>query len=144
MDSQQIVANGWHAEIPAEWEDRSMITLVGETDRNGFAANIVVTREKAASGTKIEDYARRQAEMMRAEIGELQIIDERAIEIKGSAGYQRLQRFAANGLSVQQVQTFILAGGVIYAITGTSSVEAFDLAIPAFKQFVETFRPNSQ
>lgn len=144
MNPEKIVANGWSAALPAGWEDRSVITLVGETDRYGFAANIVVTREKVAPQASVESYAREQAELMRAEAGEVQILDERAIKINNLHAYQRLQRFAPDGLPIQQVQTFILADGVIYAITGTATVEAFDRSIPAFKTFVETFAPTGK
>ncbi|HEY0429750.1 MAG TPA: DcrB-related protein [Pyrinomonadaceae bacterium] len=143
MAAEKFIANGWTADWPDGWEDRSMITLVGETDGKGFASNIVVTRQKIEAGTSLADFAAIQAEMMRGEIGTLQIIDERAIEINGLEAFQRLQRFAASETQIiQQVQTFFLAGENIFAVTGTAAVERFDRAIPAFKKFVETFRIN--
>jgi hypothetical protein len=139
--AEKFTANGWTADLPEGWEDRSMITLVGETDASGFASNIVVTRQKIE--TNLEDYAAVQAEMMRAEVGNLQILDERAIEINGAKAFQRLQRFAVGDTQIiQQVQTFFLAGDDIFAITGTATLEAFDRSIPAFKKFVETFQIN--
>lgn len=142
MNQDKFVANGWTAALPAGWEDRSMITLVGATDGSGFAANIVVTRQQVAPAASIEEFAELQAEMMRREIESVEVLDERAIKINNSPSYQRLQRFTADGLPIQQVQTFILSDNIIYAITGTASLEAFDRTIPAFKKFVETFKPN--
>ena len=130
-NSNQIIANGWKADLPDGWEDRSMITLVGETDASGFAANIIVTRQKIDAPTSIREYAAGQAEMMRAEIENLQILDERAIELDGAEAFQRLQRFSVDGAQIiQQVQTFFLAGETIFAVTGTATLEAFDRSIP--------------
>jgi hypothetical protein len=141
MAVEKMIANGWHADLPGGWEDRSMITLVGETDASGFASNIVVTRQKIELPASLEEYAAAQAEMMRTEIVDLQILDERALEINGARAFQRLQRFSAGGTQIiQQVQTFVLAGEMIYAVTGTATLEAFDRSIPAFRKFVETFK----
>lgn len=142
---EKIIANGWSADLPGGWEDRSMITLVGKTDASGFASNIVVTRQKLDHGISLEDYVAIQAEMMLGEIENLQILDERAIEINGVKAFQRLQRFSVNANQViQQVQTFFLAGELVLTITGTATLEAFDRTIPAFKNFVETFRIDSK
>lgn len=143
MSAEKMIANGWTANLPDGWEDRSMITLVGETDASGFASNIVVTRQKVDAETSVEDYAAFQADMMRAEIENLQILDERPIEINGVKSFQRLHRFPVDdGRIIQQAQTFFLAGDIVFAVTGTATLEAFDRSIPAFRQFVETFQIN--
>lgn len=116
-----------------------MVTLVGPISEDGFASNIVVTCEKLEDAATVEEYAQVQADLMREEIEGVELMDERSIEINGLPAFQRLQRFAIDDQFVQQVQTFILGNDVIYAITGSSSVEDFNASIPAFKKFVETF-----
>lgn len=142
MTSEKFVADRWTAAMPDGWEDRSMITLIDSASaESGFASNIVVTKER--TDLSVEEFAAAQTDLMRRELngGELQILDERAVEIGGVKSYQRLQRFdAGNGQIIQQVQTFFRGENAIYAVTGTASLEAFDSAIPAFKEFVETFR----
>ena len=127
--------------MPDGWEDRSMITLVSASSaESGFASNIVVTKQQTE--LSVEEFAALQTELMRRELngGELQILDERAVEIGGVASYQRLQRFdAGGGQIIQQVQTFFSSENAICTVTGTASLEGFDAAIPAFKKFVETF-----
>jgi hypothetical protein len=141
MNSHKFIANGWTADLPEGWEDRSMITLVGATDASGFAANIIVTRQRVEPETNIEEYARIQSEMMQNEVGALQILDRRAIEIGGLPSFQCLQRFeSGDGRTIQQVQTFFLNNETVYTITGTAALENFDGSIPAFKKFVETFK----
>ncbi len=146
MDFGKFTANGWTAAMPNGWEDRSMITIVKGADaEEGFATNIVVTKQRAEMS--VEEFAVQQAQMMRQELaasgGVLQILDERAIEIGGVPSYQRLQRFdTGGGQIIQQVQTFFLAQKTIYVVTGTATLDMFDRAIPAFKEFVESFKIN--
>lgn len=141
MNSVNFLADDWTAALAEGWEDRSMITLVDAASaQNGFASNIVITKER--TDLSVEEYARAQTDLMRRELGgaELQILDERAVDIGGVKSYQRLQRFDAGEQIIQQVQTFFAGEKTIYVVTGTATLEAFDGAIPAFKRFVETFR----
>ena len=143
MDSKKFIAHGWKSSLPDGWEDRSMITLVNSADaEEGFATNIVVTKQQTEIDVK--EFAVLQSAMMRQELESggalLQILDERAIEIGGVPSYQRLQRFdAGGGQIIQQVQTFFQSQNEIYVITGTATLEKFDRAITAFKEFVESF-----
>jgi hypothetical protein len=139
MKSGKVISTDWSASMPRGWEDRTMVTLVGPISEDGFASNIVVTREKLEDATTVEEYAQVQADLMREEIDGVELMDERSIEISGLPAFQRLQRFAIDDQIVQQVQTFIMGDNIIYAITGSSSVEDFNASIPAFKKFVETF-----
>jgi hypothetical protein len=139
MKSGKVISTDWSASMPEGWEDRTMVTLVGPVSEDGFASNIVVTRERLEDATTVEEYAQVQADLMREEIEGVELMDERSIEISGLPAFQRLQRFAIDDQVVQQVQTFIMGDDVIYAITGSSSVEDFNASIPAFKKFVETF-----
>jgi hypothetical protein len=139
MKSGKVISADWSASMPKGWEDRTMVTLVGPVSDDGFASNIVVTREKLEGSTTVEEYAKVQADLLRDEIEGVELMDERSIEINGLPAFQRLQRFAIEDQFVQQVQTFIMGDEIIYAITGSSSVEDFNASIPAFKKFVETF-----
>jgi hypothetical protein len=139
MKTGKVISTDWSASMPRGWEDRTMVTLVGPVSDDGFASNIVVTREKLEDTTTIEEYAKVQADLMREEIDGVELMDERSIEINGLHAFQRLQRFAIDDQIVQQVQTFVMGNDVIYAITGSSSVEDFNASIPAFKKFVESF-----
>lgn len=136
----KITANGFTTEVPDEWDDRTMQTFVGPTGRAGFAANIVITRERVAASTKIEDYAAQQRLAVEAEVPTLEILDERVTTINNAPAFQRLQRFTIEDYHLQQAQTFISAGEVVFVITSTSEVADFDQQIPAFRRIVENFR----
>lgn len=137
-----FTANNFKSQTPAGWEDRSTITLIGPTT-NGFASNLVVTRQSLPQGTSLADFATGQLNQLAQEVTGLQIEDERNAEFKGRKLVQRLHQFSANNTIVKQIQTYLVhsfkSGTVGFVITGTTSPEGFDAAMPAFKQFIEAF-----
>ena len=135
-----FTSNTWQSVLPENWEDRSMITLVGTTGASGIASNIVVTHQKISPDVSIEDFAQYQREAIEQEIPDVDVLEERSFTLNGSPAFQRLQQFAYENQSIRQVQTFILGGGYIYVITGTSASEDFDASIGAFKEFTDNFR----
>lgn len=136
----KFIANGWTSEIPSGWGDRSVITLVGPIDASSFAANIVVTREWVGNETSVEDYAYEQSAVMQGEVEGYEILDEGSTTVNGAPAFQRLQRFEIEAAELQQVQTFVLGDGVVFVITGTTTVAHFDANIQAFRSVVETFK----
>ena len=135
----RFIANGWTTELPAGWDDRSVITLVGPTDASGFAVNVVVTREQVDFATSVEDYAYEQSAAMYGEVEGYEVLDERSTTVDGAPAVQRLHRFDIEGAELQQVQTFVLGDGVVFVITGTATVADFDANIEAFRGVVEAF-----
>lgn len=136
----KIIANGFTTIVPDGWDDRTMTTLVGSVGASGFAANIVVTRERVDARMSVEDYAAGQREAMLAEIPELEILDERPTSISGAPAFQRLQRFTIEGEQLQQAQTFVLANGIIFVITMTTTIADFDKQIPALRSVTDNLR----
>lgn len=137
--SNEFKANGWSSVLPSGWRDGSMITLVGPTGPSGFAANIVVTRDPRNVSGSIEEFAEAQKQAMLAEVGSVEILDERPLSLNGSPAYQRLHRFGVQGLAIQQVQTFILSEDVFFVITGTAAIDEFNDMIGAVREFTEKF-----
>ena len=134
-----FIANGWSSVLPTGWRDGSMITLVGPTGASGFASNIVVTRDQRNGAASIEEFAEEQKRAMQAEIGAVEILDERPLLLNGNPAFQRLHRFTVEDLAIQQVQTFVLSKDVFFVITATASIEEFDNMIGAVREFTENF-----
>jgi len=138
----KFIANGFQSEAPTGWDDRSTITLVGPTT-HGIASNIVVTRMPLPDGTTVTDFAANQLDALAREVVDLQIEDERNTERHGRPLVQRLHQFSSGDQNIKQVQTYLVhayqTGTVGLVITGTSSPQGFDSAMPAFKQFVDAF-----
>lgn len=116
-----------------------MITLVGPTGPSGFAANIVVTSDTRDGSRGVLEFAEDQKLAMQSEVGPVEILDERSLLISGSPAFQRLHRFGMEGLSIQQVQTFIESKTAFFVITGTASVEEFNSMIDSVREFTEKF-----
>ncbi len=135
----KITANGFITELPPQWEDRSMITFVGPTGESGFAANVVITRERVPANTKVEDYAQEQRRIMETEIPGIEILDERPTQLNNIVAFQRLQKFTLEGQDVQQVQTFVQADKCIFSITCSCSVNDFEQNLSAFRQITSGF-----
>jgi hypothetical protein len=137
--SEAFIANGWSSVLPDGWADGSMITLVGPTGGSGFAANIVVTRDPRNGLGSVEEFAEKQKRAMQAEVGPVEILDERPMLLNGSPAFQRLHRFSMEGLTIQQVQTFVLSKEAFFVITATASVGEFNNMIAAVREFTEKF-----
>ena len=136
----RLLANGWAVELPALWQDRSMITLVRAAGGGAFAPNIVVVRQPVTPRTSIEEFAAEQREATRAEIPGLQILDERPTTLAGAPAYQRLQRFNAHGQQLQQAQTYVLREATVFVITCTATLGQFNEAAADFRRVVDSFR----
>jgi len=136
-------ANGFRSKLLPGWQDRSTITLVGPTAADGFAANIVVTRQPVAAGTSATHFGQEQVEGLAKEVGEIQVQDKRTVQLKGRELYQQMHTFRVGEHLVKQVQTYLvgeLGGETIgFVITGSASPAAFNNVMPMFKRFVETF-----
>ena len=139
-------ANGFNSIQPDGWEDRSTLTLVGPLSGDGFASNIVITRQYLQSNSSLAQFAKVQLATLEEEVQDLDIADEREVTLNGRTIYQRLHRFSVGKQRVSQVQTYleIEVGNrlTVFVITGTTSPQAFDAAMPAFKLFVENFEPE--
>lgn len=136
----KFVANGFVTELPQGWQDRSMITMVNLADTEGFAPNIIIMRQQISPQTSIEDYAHEQRLATAAEIPDLEVIDERAAVVGGAPAFQRLQRFVAQGQTLQQAQTFVLGDREVFVLTCTATLEKFNDNIAHFRRVVDNFR----
>lgn len=137
--AEAFTANGWSSVLPDGWRDGSMITLVGPTGPSGFAANIVVTRDPRNGAGSVEEFADEQKQAMQVEVGPVEILDERPLQLNGSSAFQRLHRFSIEGLAIQQVQTFLSSNDAFFVITGTASVDEFNDMIASVREFTENF-----
>jgi len=134
----RLIGNGFVADLPVGWEDRTLTTLVGTIGRTGFTSNVVISRELVPDDTVVADYARAQLDA--APISDLQVISEHPTLVYGAPAHQRMQRFRAEGYEVQQQQTFVRGRGIVFVITCTATAEEFDEQLPLFRCVLESFR----
>lgn len=136
----KFTANDFTTALPAEWEDRTMVTLFAPFAPGSFASNVVITRHGAATGANIEDFAQEQIRLLQSSLPGFELLDQRLTMVNDYPAYQLLQRFQSEHGVLQQVQAFLLCGTKIFVITGTARIEEFDRNIAAFREVVENFR----
>ena len=136
-----IKHNEFATAIPGDWEDRTMITLVAPfAPGDAFAANVVVTKHLISPRESIEGFVAEQLEIMKANAPNFQLLDVRKTSVQNFPASQQLHRFQTETGAMQQVQTFILCGAIIFSITGTARQQDFDRHVAAFRQIVDNFR----
>ena len=142
----KFVGNGVRSIIPEGWVDRSTLTLVGPTSPDGFAVNIVVTRQPVEPGTDVTAFGKAQVKDLAEQFDDIRVDDERTVRFKGRPIFQRMHALRLGERWVQQVQTYFVRGpnppdGLTegYVVTGTASMDTFDQYKDAFKRFTEAF-----
>lgn len=136
----KLINGNFTTEFPDEWQDRTMITLVAPFAPGEFAANCVITKHFVQAHESIEDFVNEQRKMMEQSLPNFELLDYRVNTLNDFPSCQQLHVFETENGFLQQVQTFILAKGSIYVITGSASVESFGEHVAAFRQIVENFQ----
>lgn len=132
--------NDFQLDLPDGWQDGSLITLLGPTSANGFAANVVFTREVVKAETGVEEFAAAQLNASNDLIVNLEILDERTLPLGGLPAFQRLRRFELEGRKLQQLQTFVRYLSQVFAITCTAEAAEFETHAAAFREIVNSFQ----
>lgn len=127
-------------EVPDDWQDRSIISFTASVAPSEFAPNVVVTREAIDARMSVEEYANRQFDLTQAEVQGLKIIERKNTTVGHLPAVQIVQKIAAHGLNLQQLQTFILIDEIIVIVTCTSTAAAFNQHLPRFQKIVESCR----
>lgn len=125
-------------EVPDDWQDRSIISFTASVSPNEFAPNVVITREAIDVRMSVEEYANQQFDLTQAEVQGLKIVERNNTSVGGLPAVQIVQKIAAHGLNLQQLQTFILTDDVIIIVTCTSTEASFSRNLPGFNKIVES------
>ncbi len=136
----QYTAANFNLDIPDDWQDRSIISFVATVSPNEFAPNVVITKEFVDSETSVEDYANKQFAVTQAEVEGLKIVERQNIEINGQPAVQIVQKIAAHGLNLQQLQTFVLSDEEIFIITCTATAAGFEQHLTRFQKIAQSLR----
>jgi hypothetical protein len=135
-------ASNFSFDVPDDWSDRSIISFVATVAPTEFAPNVVITKEEVDEEASVEDYANRQFAVTQAEVSGLTVVDQQNITIEGNPAVQIIQKISAHGLNLQQLQTFVLAGGEIIIVTCTATAASFHQHSARFQKVVQSLRLN--
>jgi hypothetical protein len=136
----KMIANGFFANLPAEWNDRTLTTWAGPTGKGGFAPNVVVVSQSILVGTRVESFARDQLQATRAELPGLEVLTERFTALGGLEAFERLQRFSAGSRLIKQSQLFVIKGVKAWVLTCSAQLEEFEANARSFEMIVKSFR----
>lgn len=140
----KVTATDFTTAIPADWQDRTMMTLVAPFAPGEFAANCVITKHFVAAHESLEDFVSEQLQMMQQSLPAFEVLDYRVNTLNGLPCCQQLHRFQTESGFLQQVQTFILANSSVYVITGTATVNDFNRHLDGFREIVENFQITAE
>lgn len=136
----KTIANGFAADLPPGWDDRTLTTWIGPTGPSGFAPNVVVLRQPTPGEIGLVSFAQSQLQATRAEFQDLEVLAERITKLGGFEALERLQRFSAGGRILKQSQSFIVRGNMAWVLTCSAQLEEFESNAPAFEKVVRSLR----
>lgn len=125
--------------VPPEWEDRTTVTLVGPS-RDGFAQNIVVTRERLCAGMGLGAYSQGYVSRLREQVALRELGGVEHVTIAGRRGHvRRLGWDVVDGdetVSIHQLVGFVVDGSDAYALVATVTEEDAAAIEPVFRSAI--------
>jgi hypothetical protein len=117
------------------------VTLAAPVAADGYAANLVVTREPMCDGLGLGGFADGHANVIRDHADEYAVLSTEHGEVGGERALVRVVRWRiGDEQRVMQLQAFCVHDGLGYAVVGTATDEAFGQAEPAFRAALAGFR----
>jgi hypothetical protein len=111
--------------VPAEWTDDSIITLVGP-ERDGFAANVVITRVPTEADGWRAQVERELKELKRRAKAYKAIRDELMPHSGVEARRVEHTFVSPDQVPIKQVQLFVAKGGLLFTASASHEQGAFE------------------
>ncbi len=123
--------------VPAGWEDRTTMTLVGPS-RDGFAQNIVVTRERLCDGMGLGAYSLGYVARLREQVPVRELAGVEHVTIGGRRGHVRQLAWTASDgdgvVSIRQLVGVVVDGADAYAVVATGTEDDAEAIEPVFRE----------
>ncbi len=145
MGSESIASSvgtdAYRLPLPDGWADHTVITIAGAASADGFAPNVVVTRQPLCQGLGLGGFADGQQSLMRDEVDRYELLANEHREVAGARALVRTVRFElGEGPALRQRQAFLLHDGVGYTISCTASDAGFDDVDETFVAILNGFQ----
>jgi hypothetical protein len=139
--SERVRTADFELPLPAGWSDRTAVTLAAPVASDGYAPNLVVTREPLCDHLGLGGFADGQGNIIRDHADEYAVLSTEHGEVGGERALVRVVRWRiGDEQRVMQLQAFCLHDGLAYALVGTATDSAFGEAEPAFREALAGFR----
>jgi hypothetical protein len=123
--------------LPDGWVDRTVVTLAG-TDDEGYAPNIVVTREALCDHMGLGGFSQGWQTMLADQVPVTPLRPVEHTEIAGRPANVRIVSWAAAGLT--QIAFLFVADEIGYAVVGTCTDDRFAELEPVFRSVAAGFQ----
>ncbi len=118
-------------DVPPGWADRTVVTLTGPDDE-GFAPNIVVTREPLCDHLGLAGFADGWVARLREEVPVSEVRRGEQIVVAGQRAQLRRLSWAAAGLRLVQLAALVVVGQTGHAIVLTALADQSEEAEAIF------------
>jgi hypothetical protein len=123
------------------WSDRTAVTLAGPASVDGYVPNVIVTREALCSGLGLGGFAEGHLRLLREHAEEVSVLSTEETQLGGTRALVRTVRFrVGDAPALVQLQAFVVANDLGYALVGTTGEASFADAEPALRTIFEGFR----
>lgn len=141
MRSSSVSAGDFGLPLPDGWSDRTAVTLAGPASVDGYVPNVVVTREALCSRLGLGGFADGHLRLLRDQAEEVSVLSTEETQLGGTRALVRTVRFRVGDTApLVQLQAFVVANQLGYALVGTTGEQAFADAEPQFRSIFEGFR----
>jgi hypothetical protein len=123
------------------WSDRTAVTLAGPASVDGYVPNVIVTREALCSGLGLGGFAEGHLRLLREHAEEVSVLSTEETQLGGTRALVRTVRFrVGDAPALVQLQAFVVANDLGYALVGTTGEASFADAEPSLRAIFEGFR----
>jgi hypothetical protein len=123
------------------WSDRTAVTLAGPASVDGYVPNVIVTREALCSGLGLGGFAEGHLRLLREHAEEVSVLSTEETQLGGTRALVRTVRFrVGDAPALVQLQAFVVANDLGYALVGTTGEASFADAEPSLRTIFEGFR----
>lgn len=149
MDTKHFQGPGFSLQVPTDWfissSPQLQVIFFAPPEADGFRANLAIAMRLLQGDVALNAVATEARRIQEAEYPEYQVIREFDFTEQGGIAIQRVYRWwdETAGRPLLQMQTFVLAGQVLFTLTATRIArdgapgEALDAI---FNQMVNSFR----
>ena len=136
--SERVRTADFELPLPAGWSDRTAVTLAAPVASDGYAPNLVVTREPLPKGTSLRTFAGRQMTNVGKALPGFQLQGSRDETVGGRPAVTYDFSWEGDSGPLAQRQVLVAVDDKIYCITYSLHRAEVAKAMPAFERILST------
>jgi hypothetical protein len=138
MVAVEVRTGAFAIPLPDGWQDRTVLTISGP-DAEGYAPNVVVTRERLCDHIGLGGYSSGWLNRLREEVPVVENAPVEHATIAGVPAHLRRVSWNAAGLRLTQLAALFVVDADGYAIIATATDWRFGDLEPVFRAVIDGF-----